>query len=160
MSKEKKEMNLFGKKKPTGKLIENFYISKEENSSKIKVEHKSGGFNFRIWCGSKLDKYFEDFTKGESALGYAVVFSGIQVFTATAIQRPDFFCDYMAWVEGWAKAHSDELTPEEDEVELKKVKDDILADPEEYVDEGIGTDGESNAAGEGEDIGSDSNPIE
>lgn len=139
-----KEGNYFGKRKPTGKLVGGFYVSKEDTTSKIKIEHKSGDFNFRIWCGITLEEFYNRMTKSKVSESYGVIFAGIKTFVIASIQNPQFFLDYLNWVKEWAEINAAEYTDEKDAGDLKKVKDDKLG-----LDGGVNGDGSgSNGAAE------------
>ena len=128
----KKEPNRVGKKKPTGKLIENFYVSLEEKWDKIKVEHKSGDFNFRVWTAGLGDQYFKAFTEGESAKAFANIFSGIKLFVILCIQNPNYFMDWLIWHNEYFKNKEEaEVSSEaEDEIISQMAATDALVGEE------------------------------
>jgi hypothetical protein len=143
MSKEKQN-NFFGKRKPAGKLVENFYVSQEEGNMRVKIEHKSGDFNFRLWCGEQVGMWYERFTKGEMSRAYSEIFSGIKVFTIMAIQNPEFYRDYSLWANDYFDAKQKVTT----DAESEKIIDEMRAeysDNEKLKDGLNGT--ETNGAG-------------
>lgn len=155
---KEKENNFFGKRKPAGVLVENFYVSQEEGNMRVKIEHKSGDFNFRLWCGEQVGMWYDRFTKGELSRAYSEIFSGIKVFTILAIQNPEFYRDYSLW----AKAYFDAKQKVTTDSESEKIIDEMRA---EYSDDEKLKDGlngtETNGTGStGEDgVGSDINTI-
>jgi len=165
MSKEKQN-NFFGKRKPAGKLVENFYVSQEEGNMRVKIEHKSGDFNFRLWCGEQVGMWYERFTKGEMSRAYSEIFSGIKVFTIMAIQNPEFYRYYSIWAsmisdkefldayQSWVKSYFEEKAklPAPDttvsDAESEKIIDEMRAEYSDNEKLKDGLDGtETNGAG-------------
>lgn len=159
MKEKEKETNFFGKRKPQGKLVENFYVSQEEGNVRVKIEHKSGDFNFRLFCGERLKYWHDLFTTGESSQAYAGIFSGIKIFTIMAIQHPEFYRDYSLWVEEYFDKKKSEISDAED----KKIVDELKTEHEkdgELKDglERVGEDGSEPGIEEG--VGSDTDAVE
>lgn len=121
MSKEEK--NFFGKRKPSGFLMDNFYMKKEEATGKLKFEHKSGDFSFRIWAGIYLDGYYNSLK--ENADNAAVILSGIKTFVIMCLQEPKFFLDFTVWFKEYMKEKAEPATEDEHEADLEKVKRDM-----------------------------------
>lgn len=128
MTKEKEELNLFGKRKPSGKLVENFYISKEATTNRLKIEHKSGDFSFRIWAAEHLERYFDEWTKGEFAKAWAEVFSNIKIFIILSIQYPEYHQAWMQWHSEYLKSQEQEATDEQHEEALTEAMEEALND--------------------------------
>lgn len=119
----KKDDNFIGKRKPAGVKNDNWYISKEDNVSKIKIEHKAGDFSFRLWCGAQLGEYYEQFTKGDFALNFAQIFNGIKFFIINSIQNPTYYYDWLKWNDEYHKAKRTEISEEEDQSILDEMKE-------------------------------------
>jgi hypothetical protein len=157
MSKEK-ENNFFGKRKPAGVLVENFYVSQEESNMRVKIEHKSGDFNFRLWCGEQVGMWYDRFTKGETSRAYSEIFSGIKVFTILSIQNPEFYRDYSLWAMDYFDTKQKVTT----DAESEKIIDEIRAEQAdlEKLEDGLdGTDGNGARSGNGEDRESNSDSV-
>jgi len=155
MSREK-ENNFFGKRKPAGKLIGNFYVSQEEGNMRVKIEHKSGDFNFRLWCGEQLSLWHGRFTEGENALAFSEIFSGIKLFTILSIQNPEFYLDYSKWL----KTYMDSKQKVTTDAESEKIIDEMRAesiDTEKLKDglDGTETDGAEPGDGKGGECDTD-----
>jgi len=165
---KEKENNFFGKRKPAGVLVENFYVSQEEGNMRVKIEHKSGDFNFRLWCGEQVGMWYDRFTKGEMSRAYSEIFSGIKVFTIMSIQNPEFYRYYSIWAnmisdkkfldayQAWVKNYFEEkdklpTTPAISDVEDEKIIDEMRAEYSDNEKLKDGLDGtETNGAGSGD----------
>ena len=139
---KKEEKNYFGKSKPSGFLMENFYMKKEDATGKLKFEHKSGDFSFRIWAGAYLDGYYE--TLKQNADNASAILSGIKTFTIMSIQEPKFFADFTLWFKDYMEVKMKEVSEEQHKADLDKVKQDIETGKEmiNYEVESIGATGD------------------
>jgi len=103
-----------------------YKVSYEETPMKIKVEHKSGFFMFRVFAGANGLNYFNSWTTSDLGGKFSQVLDVISVVTNMALTMPDYFgklrqfhIDYTDALVAAAPV----LTKDEDDKILKEVED-------------------------------------
>lgn len=108
--------------------VGSYSITLEEATSKLKVEHKSGFFSFRLFVGPQVNSIFKIW--GEQSQVFSQIFDVISVVISSALNMPDYAFKlrqfHLDYTDAMIKA-APVLTKEEDNVILKEVQDEYEA---------------------------------
>ena len=109
-------------------VVGSYKVSLEEATSKLKVEHKSGFFSFRIFAGPQVGSIFKVWS--DNAIAFTQIFDVISVVISSALNIPDYASKlrqfHLDYTENMVKS-APVLTKEEDDAILKEVQDEYEA---------------------------------
>lgn len=121
--------------------VGSYTVSLEEATSKLKVEHKSNFFSFRLFVGPQINSVFKIWSEQSEA--FTQIFDIIKVVVSSALNIPDYAFKlrqfHIDYTDSMVKA-APVLTKDEDDIILKEVQDEYnesIKAKNEWIDKGI-----------------------